>query len=877
MSWPGEAWQEGLPAQALQGVRELEQRLEWATKERGQKQAQLDALEAALHKQRQKHEEERGTWALLARERRELAEACERLERECQQLRRELQAKGVQLSQLEGQLARAAQHSEELEEELRRCQAELENLRPMSPAPPHCRALRGEGAEMGTWGQTPQLKNRPPTPSMRPGSLLVGEGQSLHCQGAWHSAPPGGPAPPEDSQGSPSPGEEPAEEKAGLGRDTETRGSRGELPSLQQELAQRTEQRDQAVAKVSALQGRVQQLLEELRGQRQRAGATQRRLEQKERLHQQELAELERRHREELEQGEGQRGVEGRPPGCGRRSLSTSRLERAPGKRGAAGKGRGPSAQGPRAMGPTERGQEPGAPAELLALRSEVLELRRHLAASDSLWQGLQETCWQLRHGPRDEAEERRALAEMPPAPEAAVQHKEEEAQKLPGGPEAGQAQGELAELQALVIEGQALGGDLQVLRGEMRALALGKAEAEAQAAQAQERLRRLQETLGLQTERLALACEAQTQHVAELLTEAHEREQELERLGQALREARQARGQLEAEVVRLRALLGRKTPPSGTHELPTTVPEPGSSELLPAAPWPSRHEPLPGNSLAEPPAAGPLEPPPTAPWPSPPEMSPSVPGSSPPELPLAIPEPLTTVPSELPSTPPGLPSPLELPRPDLEMAVARKMQDPSMHLPLLVGQPAGHSERAQLQSSLWELQKPAGQAGLQGQPLQPDELLCRLRQENQALRAELALGQSQGPEERAAPISGDGPDQGTSATPPAASLRDRSQGDLAYVLQTPWPGVRDTQTQTEGPVWGRRRGELISAALDHTQYEPYGLPEVVVKGFADIPSGPSCPYVLRRGTLGSTSLVQLMPRPEPEEDSAEPDKGTSV
>uniref|UniRef100_K7GDV4 Centromere protein Cenp-F N-terminal domain-containing protein n=1 Tax=Pelodiscus sinensis TaxID=13735 RepID=K7GDV4_PELSI len=122
MSWPGEAWQEGLPARALQGVRELEQRLEWATKERVQKQAQLDTLEAALHKQRQKHEEERGTWALLAQERRDLAEACERLERGRQQLSRELQGKGAQLSQLEGQLGRATQRIEELEEELQRYQ-----------------------------------------------------------------------------------------------------------------------------------------------------------------------------------------------------------------------------------------------------------------------------------------------------------------------------------------------------------------------------------------------------------------------------------------------------------------------------------------------------------------------------------------------------------------------------------------------------------------------------------------------------------------------------------------------------------------------------------------------------------------------------------
>ncbi|CAM2116851.1 unnamed protein product [Caretta caretta] len=746
MSWPGETWQEGLPARALQGVRELEQRLEWAHKERLQKQAQLDTLEAALHKQRQKHEEERGTWALLAQERRDLAEACEQQEREHQRLSRELQAKGTQLSQLEGQLGRAAQRIEELEEELRRCQAELDNLR-SSTHLTHCWAPQKEGAELGTWEQNPRLENRPRTPSMRlqPSSPKLGEEPLIHRGAAWHSVPPGGPAPTEDSQRIPSHREEPREENSGPGRgppDVEAWELRGGLQSVQQELAQCTEQRDQAVAKVSALERRVQQLLEELRGQRQRAGAAQRRLEQQEREHRQELAELERHHREVLEQqgtrsdipaplhcppnkGLGGSERERRPPGCVLRSLSTSRLERVPEKRGAAGKVRGSSAQGPRAVGKLvpggERGREPEPPPELQALRAEVLGLRRRLAASESLRKGLLETCWQLRQGAWDLAGERRALAEMLPAQDATMQRKEA-AQELRGAPGPSPAKGEGRELQALAVEleAQVWGapgpglprgdaqevGELQVLRGELRALALGKAEAEAQAAQAQERLRRLQETLGLQTERLALACEAQSQHVAELLTEGYERERELERLGQALGEAGRVRGLLEAEL---------------------------------------------------------------------------------------------------------------------------------------------------------------------------EEVLSHLLQENRALQAELALWQSHAREECTMPATGDGQHQGTSATPTAAPLGDRGQGDLAYVLRTAWPGAQDAQTQTEGPVPGQQHRELISAAFDHTQYEPYGLPEVVMKGFADIPSGPFCPYVLRRGLLGSTPLAQLAPKAEPEEDPAESDMGTSV
>ncbi|XP_038264971.1 WW domain-binding protein 11-like [Dermochelys coriacea] len=715
MSWLGEAWQEGLSARALQGVRELEQRLEWANKERLQKQAQLDTLEASLHKQRQKHEEERGTWVLLARERRDLAEACEQQEREHQQLSRELQAKGAQLSQLEGQLGRAAQRIEELEEELRRCQAELDNLR-SSTHLTHCWAPWKEGAELGTWEQNPRLENRPRTPSMRlqPSSPKLGEEPLIHQGAAWHSVPPGGPAPTEDSQRIPSPREEPREENAGPGRgppDMEAWELRGELQSVQRELAQCTEQRNQAVAKVSALERRVQQLLEELRSQMQRAGAAQRRLEQQEREHRQELVELERHHREVLEQqgtqsdipapphhppnkGLGGSERERHPPGCVRHSLSTSRLERVPEKRGAAGKVRGSSAQGPRAVGrlvPSgERGREPEPHPELQALRAEVLGLRRRLAASESLRKGLLETCWQLHQGARDLAGERWALAEMLPAQDATMQHKEDP-QELRGAPGPSLAKGEGRELQALAVEleAQVWGapgpglprgdaqevGELQVLRGALRALALGKAEAEAQA---QERLRRLQETLGLQTERLARACEAQSQHVAGLLMEGYERERELERLSQALGEAGWVRGLLEAEVGHLRVLLGGETPPTplpeppptvpeagppelpptvpeagppelpptvpepGPPELPPTVPEPGSHELPPTVPEPGSHElppTIPESSPPEPPATSSAELPPTVPEPRPAELPPTVPEPSPPELPPTIPE----------------------------------------------------------------------------------------------------------------------------------------------------------------------------------------------------------------------------------------------
>ena len=54
MSWALEEWKEGLPTRALQKIQELEGQLDKLKKERQQRQFQLDTLEAALQKHKQK-------------------------------------------------------------------------------------------------------------------------------------------------------------------------------------------------------------------------------------------------------------------------------------------------------------------------------------------------------------------------------------------------------------------------------------------------------------------------------------------------------------------------------------------------------------------------------------------------------------------------------------------------------------------------------------------------------------------------------------------------------------------------------------------------------------------------------------------------------
>lgn len=54
MSWAVEEWKEGLSPRVLQKIHELESQVDKLKKERQQKQYQLETLEAALQKQKQK-------------------------------------------------------------------------------------------------------------------------------------------------------------------------------------------------------------------------------------------------------------------------------------------------------------------------------------------------------------------------------------------------------------------------------------------------------------------------------------------------------------------------------------------------------------------------------------------------------------------------------------------------------------------------------------------------------------------------------------------------------------------------------------------------------------------------------------------------------
>ncbi|XP_031545889.2 centromere protein F isoform X1 [Vicugna pacos] len=126
MSWALEEWKEGLPTRALQKIQELEGQLDKLKKERQQRQFQLETLEAALQKQKQKVENEKNEGANLKRENQSLMEICENLEKTKQKISHELQVKESQVNFQEGQLNSSKKQIEKLEQELKRCKSELE-------------------------------------------------------------------------------------------------------------------------------------------------------------------------------------------------------------------------------------------------------------------------------------------------------------------------------------------------------------------------------------------------------------------------------------------------------------------------------------------------------------------------------------------------------------------------------------------------------------------------------------------------------------------------------------------------------------------------------------------------------------------------------
>ncbi|KAH0622704.1 hypothetical protein JD844_025235 [Phrynosoma platyrhinos] len=134
MSWAVEEWKEGLSTRVLHKIQELESHLEKLKKERQQKQFQLESLEAALQKQKQKVEQEKNEGATLKRENQNLMELCDNLANARQKLCLELQVKESQVNFQEGQLISSKKHIERLEQELKRYKSELEKSQKISIA-----------------------------------------------------------------------------------------------------------------------------------------------------------------------------------------------------------------------------------------------------------------------------------------------------------------------------------------------------------------------------------------------------------------------------------------------------------------------------------------------------------------------------------------------------------------------------------------------------------------------------------------------------------------------------------------------------------------------------------------------------------------------
>uniref|UniRef100_A0A4X2KXC3 DH domain-containing protein n=1 Tax=Vombatus ursinus TaxID=29139 RepID=A0A4X2KXC3_VOMUR len=126
MSWALEEWKEGLSTRALQKIQDLEGQLDKLKKERQQRQFQLESLEAALQKQKQKVDDQKNEGATLKRENQSLMETCDNLEKMRQKISHELQVKESQVNFQEGQLNSSKKQIEKLEQELKRCKSELE-------------------------------------------------------------------------------------------------------------------------------------------------------------------------------------------------------------------------------------------------------------------------------------------------------------------------------------------------------------------------------------------------------------------------------------------------------------------------------------------------------------------------------------------------------------------------------------------------------------------------------------------------------------------------------------------------------------------------------------------------------------------------------
>jgi len=109
MSWAKEEWKQGLTANVLKNVFDLEQRCETLQKESKQRQFQMESLQAALAKQKKLTEDEKANALSFKKENHSLSESIQELERSREKNLHDLNAKEGQIRCLDGKLSRCQQ------------------------------------------------------------------------------------------------------------------------------------------------------------------------------------------------------------------------------------------------------------------------------------------------------------------------------------------------------------------------------------------------------------------------------------------------------------------------------------------------------------------------------------------------------------------------------------------------------------------------------------------------------------------------------------------------------------------------------------------------------------------------------------------------
>ncbi|XP_042558707.1 centromere protein F-like isoform X1 [Clupea harengus] len=176
MSWAADDWTSGLTGRVLQKVRELQAQQERLSRERQQKQLQLDNAEAALHKHKLKSEDVRTELVAVQRELAGVREQAQGEVRARERQAQESQARQALVCSLEGQLDAAHTLTNNLTKEIKRLEAELEKLQ------------RGNGSgdsmlfSTPCWNMASPWEHNSSKLDDRPAHRGVGEGRIAHVR-----------------------------------------------------------------------------------------------------------------------------------------------------------------------------------------------------------------------------------------------------------------------------------------------------------------------------------------------------------------------------------------------------------------------------------------------------------------------------------------------------------------------------------------------------------------------------------------------------------------------------------------------------------------------------------------------------------------------